>query len=100
MTLPIVANPKDEYQMNPYRILLLEDNPVDAVVIQSHLAASGLSFEILQLETQIDYLSAIENENFALILADYTLPSFDGLTALRMARVTAGTRRPKQFFNT
>jgi signal transduction histidine kinase len=81
-----LLNAKDKYKMNPYRILHLEDNPVDAMVIQSHLAASDLNFEILQLETEVDYLSAIENETFALILADYTLPPFDGLTALRIAR--------------
>jgi two-component system, cell cycle sensor histidine kinase and response regulator CckA len=72
--------------MNPYRILHLEDNPVDAMVIHSHLASSCLDFEILQLENQADYLTALENENFTLILADYTLPFFDGLSALRMAR--------------
>ena len=72
--------------MNSYRILHLEDNPVDAMVIQSHLASSGLNFEILQLKTQVDYLAALENESFALILADYTLPFFDGLSALRVAR--------------
>src|ERR1700682_2976889 len=72
--------------MNSYRILHLEDNPVDAMVIHSHLASSELNFEIVQLETQVDYLAALENESFTLILADYTLPFFDGLSALRMAR--------------
>jgi signal transduction histidine kinase len=72
--------------MNPYRILHLEDNPVDAMVIQSHLASSGLNFELSQVETELDYLSALESESFALILADYTLPLFDGLRALRIAR--------------
>jgi signal transduction histidine kinase len=72
--------------MNPYRILHLEDNPVDAMVIQSHLASSGLNFEISQVETELDYLSALESESFALILADYSLPLFDGLSALRVAR--------------
>src|ERR1700682_791648 len=72
--------------MNSYRILHLEDNPVDAMIIHSQLASSGLNFEILQIETELDYLSALENESFALILADYTLPFFDGLSALRMAR--------------
>ena len=56
--------------MNSYRILHLEDNPVDAMVIQSHLASSGLNFEISQVETELDYLSALESESFALILAD------------------------------
>jgi len=72
--------------MNPYRILHLEDNPIDAMVIHSQLASSGLDFEISQVETELDYLSALESESFALILADYTLPSFDGNRALRMAR--------------
>lgn len=72
--------------MNPYRILHLEDNPVDAMVIHSHLASSGLDFEIMRLETQADYLTALENKSFTLILADYTLPFFDGLKALGMAR--------------
>ena len=86
MNLGLSLNAKDQYQMNSYRILHLEDNPVDAMVIQSHLASSGLNFEILQVETELDYLSALQSECFALILADYTLPFFDGLRALRMAR--------------
>jgi two-component system cell cycle sensor histidine kinase/response regulator CckA len=72
--------------MNPSRILHLEDNPIDAMVIDNHLTSNGLDFEILQIETQVDYVAALENESFTLILADYTLPCFDGLSALRMAR--------------
>jgi signal transduction histidine kinase len=72
--------------MNSYQILHLEDNPIDAMVIQSHLASGGLNFEISQVETEPDYLSALESESFALILADYTVPFFDGLSALQMAR--------------
>jgi two-component system cell cycle sensor histidine kinase/response regulator CckA len=72
--------------MNLYRILHLEDNPVDAMVIQSHLASSGLNLEISQVETELEYISALEGEGFALILADFTLPLFDGFKALRMAR--------------
>ena len=86
MTLAATAQGDIRCQMNPYRILHLEDNPVDAMVVQSHLASSGLDFEILQLKTQADYLAALEHESFTLILADYTLPFFDGLSALRMAR--------------
>ncbi len=71
--------------MTSYRILHLEDNPTDAMLVQSHLALSGQSFEISQVETELDYLAALENESFDLILADYTLPSFDGIKALRMA---------------
>jgi signal transduction histidine kinase/DNA-binding response OmpR family regulator len=72
--------------MNPYRILHLEDNPIDAMVIHNHLAAGGLDFDILQVETELAFRSAIAQERFALILADYSLPFFDGLKALRIAR--------------
>jgi two-component system cell cycle sensor histidine kinase/response regulator CckA len=86
LTLPAFAEDDRRDQMNPYRILHLEDNPVDAMVILSHLESSDLDVEILQLETRAAYLSALENESFTLILADYTLPFFDGLSALRIAR--------------
>ena len=39
----------------------------------------------LRVETQADFFAALEQGGFDLILADYTLPSFDGLSALKIA---------------
>jgi PAS domain S-box-containing protein/putative nucleotidyltransferase with HDIG domain len=70
---------------NELRILHLEDNPVDAELVRETLASEGISCEIVRVETREDFLVAIEKRRFNLILADFTLPSFDGLSALVLA---------------
>src|SRR5258705_1873303 len=50
------------------------------------LAADGLAFEITRVDTRVDFQAAIERGGFDLILADYSLHSFDGLSALAEAR--------------
>jgi PAS domain S-box-containing protein len=39
---------------------------------------------VIRAETQSDFCAALEQGGFDLILADYTLPSFDGLSALKI----------------
>jgi PAS domain S-box-containing protein len=73
--------------MNPYiRILYLEDNPVDVELSRAVLEKDGLKFEMSVVETREDYVAALESGDYDLILADYQLPSFDGMTALKIAR--------------
>src|ERR671918_47357 len=69
----------------PLDILHLEDNPEDAELIQEILEADGIVSHITRVETQADFLTALEQGRFDLILADYSLPSFDGLSALKLA---------------
>src|SRR5580704_11848740 len=71
---------------SPLRILHLEDDPGDAELIQETLAADGTRCEIVRIQTEADFFAALQQYSFDLILADYTLPSFDGLSALRIAR--------------
>jgi signal transduction histidine kinase len=68
------------------QILHLEDNLLDAELIAANLLEGGLDFEIERVDTRADFVAAIEKDCFNLILADYSLPSFDGLTALEIAR--------------
>jgi PAS domain S-box-containing protein len=70
----------------PLRILSLEDDPNDAELVQETLSNDGLTCHITRVETEADFLATLEQESFDLILADYTLPSFDGLSALKIAR--------------
>src|SRR5580704_17989821 len=70
----------------PLRILSLEDDPNDAELVQETLSNGGLTCHITRVETEADFLATLEQESFDLILADYTLPSFDGLSALKIAR--------------
>ena len=70
----------------PLRILSLEDDPNDAELVQETLSSDGLTCHITRVETEADFLATLEQESFDVILADYTLPSFDGLSALKIAR--------------
>lgn len=68
------------------RILHLEDSKIDAELVAAKLQEDGLSSTIDLVETRDDYAARLARGDFDVILADYTLPSFDGLSALRMAR--------------
>src|SRR5271165_953898 len=68
------------------RILYLEDDPRDAELVQETLANDGINCHVTRVETEADFIAALERGGFDLILADYTLPSFDGLSALKIAR--------------
>jgi len=68
------------------RILILEDNPADAELEEHELRKSGLVFTSKVVDTKAAFLKALEEFLPDLILADYELPSFDGLAALRIAQ--------------
>ena len=70
---------------SPLRIVHLEDNPRDAELIQEILESEGINCQVTRVDTQADFFASIEQCSFDLILADYTLPSFDGLSALKIA---------------
>jgi PAS domain S-box-containing protein len=65
---------------------LLEDDPNDAELIQELLEVDHFVCEITRVETHVEFLSALEDADLDLILADYKLPSFDGLSALKLAQ--------------
>ena len=69
---------------SPLRILHLEDNAADVALVQDTLAAEGISCDVTRVETEPTFLAALRTGGFDLILADYTLPSFDGLSALKL----------------
>ena len=68
------------------RILNLEDNQRDADLNRETLLAEGIDADLIRVETREDFLAALEQKKIDLILADYTLPAFDGLSALKLAR--------------
>ncbi len=68
------------------RILHLEDNPVDAELIRATLAEEDITCNATRVETRNDFVDAVEGRGFDLILADYNLPSFDGISALAIAK--------------
>ncbi|MEH2046421.1 hybrid sensor histidine kinase/response regulator [Nostoc sp.] len=72
--------------MNVLRFLLLEDSLLDTELAQMILIEGGIDCELIRVETGADFLAALETDAFDLILADYALPSFDGISALEIAR--------------
>src|SRR5436305_1954742 len=67
------------------RILLLEDSVQDAELIQELLEVDHFVCEVTRVQTRAEFLAALEDGGIDLILADYELPSFDGLSALKLA---------------
>jgi CheY-like chemotaxis protein len=70
---------------SPLCVLHLEDDARDAELVQAVLEGEGAICEVTRVETKAEFVAALENGGFDLILADYTLPSFGGLSALQMA---------------
>jgi CheY-like chemotaxis protein len=68
------------------RIVHLEDSDNDAVLIRRRLAEGGLQCAVSRVETREAFQAAVEQGECDVILADYTLPTFDGLSALAMAK--------------
>jgi PAS domain S-box-containing protein len=68
------------------RILHLEDDPADAELVQATLAAEGVGCHVRVVATREDFVAALEEGGFDVILADFALPGFDGMTALAIVR--------------
>jgi signal transduction histidine kinase/CheY-like chemotaxis protein len=64
---------------------LLEDNVHDAELIQELLEADHFVCEVTRVQTRDEFVAGLANGGINLILADYKLPSFDGLSALTLA---------------
>jgi CheY-like chemotaxis protein len=71
---------------NDLRILLLEDVPAEAELINAELRNEGISFQAERVDTREEFLREIETNPPDVILSDHGLPSFDGFAALAMAR--------------
>ncbi|EDX84792.1 response regulator receiver domain protein [Synechococcus sp. PCC 7335] len=69
---------------NQLRCLLLEDSTTDAELIVAILTNAQVSCDFTRVETESEFRSIIGSERIDLILADYSLPTFDGLSAIRI----------------
>jgi two-component system cell cycle sensor histidine kinase/response regulator CckA len=67
-------------------ILHLEDDPVDAELIQAKIESAGLSCRITCVQDRDEFEIALRQGGYDIILADYQLPMYDGMSALRLAQ--------------
>ena len=68
------------------KILILEDNPTDAELIKHECTELNLGVKFQKVDTKELFLDSIKSFNPDIILSDYSLPQFDGMSALRLAK--------------
>ncbi len=70
----------------PLTVVCLEDDPLDAELVRNELASVGSEIDWHHAATEAEYRQLLAQCAPDLILADYNLPGFDGLSALQIAR--------------
>ena len=70
----------------PLRILHLEDNPEDSRLVNDQLAHEGIAANITLATGREEFADSLTKEKWDLVLADFRLPDFNGIEALRMVR--------------
>jgi PAS domain S-box-containing protein len=68
------------------RVLHLEDNENDHVLLAETLSANELDCEFTLAKNRDEFEDALRRDEFDLIISDFTLPSYDGLRALSLAQ--------------
>jgi DNA-binding NtrC family response regulator len=68
------------------RILIVEDEPVDAELAQRLLANAGLAFTARVVDTLAAFTEQLSDFIPDLILSDFSLPGFTGADALKIAQ--------------
>jgi PAS domain S-box-containing protein len=71
------------------RVLILEDVPTDAELVENELRSGGFEFVSTRVADQDSFREGLHRFSPGIILADYSLPGFDGASALAIAREEA-----------
>jgi two-component system cell cycle sensor histidine kinase/response regulator CckA len=69
------------------RILIVEDNPADAQLLEHELRRGGLEFQSSRVDSETEYIAAL-SAGLDLVLCDWQLPQFDGLRALSLLQAS------------
>lgn len=68
---------------NVYQILFLEDNPDDFELMEHELTESGMQFTSRRVDNKEKFVKEVFDFRPDIILADYSLASFNGMEAFR-----------------
>jgi diguanylate cyclase (GGDEF)-like protein len=74
---------------DPVRVLFIEDNEVEAELTARRLRLDGIAHVARRVDTEEDMRAALTEFKPGIILSDFTMPRFDGLSALSVAREVA-----------
>jgi two-component system sensor histidine kinase/response regulator len=72
----------------PRRILIVDDSPDDAELAAQALRRGGRPLTYQRVDTPEAMRAALGEENWDVVIADYSMPRFNGLAALKMLRDT------------
>ena len=72
----------------PRRILIVDDSPDDAELATQALRRGGCNLTYQRVDTPEAMRAALEQADWDVVIADYSMPRFDGLAALKMLRDT------------
>jgi PAS domain S-box-containing protein len=67
-------------------ILHIEDNPTDTQVILTRLKQAGLICRVTRIQTCTELKTALQQDTPDVILTDYKLSMYDGISALRLVQ--------------
>src|SRR6201998_4530435 len=81
---PEASGTAETVMSRPLRVLYLEDDIADAELARDTLEVDGFACDVTRVETESGFRAALQQGGFEVILADYALPSFDGLSALKI----------------
>jgi PAS domain S-box-containing protein len=68
------------------RVLVVEDSPDDVELCLRELRRGGIEPRYLRVDSARDYLEALYEQEWDVVLCDYTMPSFSGAEALAILR--------------
>ncbi len=68
------------------RLLHLEGQVTDSDLVSVWLREAGLDWEVVRVDTREAFVSALESDQFDIVLSDFRLAAFSGLEALRETR--------------
>ena len=72
--------------MKPLRLLLVEDSENDATILIEYLRQGGYEPDYTRVDNEKALTSALDDHDWDLVIADYTMPGFSGTSALAMVR--------------
>ena len=80
--------PSDAAPRRPLRVLCVEDSVDDHDLLVLHLQRGMPDVQCLRVDSESQFRDALEQQAWDLVLSDYRLPGFSGLTALSILRAS------------